>query len=87
MSKIIIYFSDDRTIELKENEYLTPLFLDRVNGEQAVVIGEPIMIWDKLTNKQSFSLLNDLHACDFICINQDLKSGYNPRFINDIEIV
>ena len=87
MSKIIIYFSDDKTIELKENDYLTPLFLDRVNGEPAAIIGDPIMVWDKLTNGQGFSLLNDLCTFDFVCINQDLKSGYNPRFIKEIEIV
>lgn len=87
MDKILIHIGTTTIVELKEGDYLTPIILDKVNGETCVYYGNPIMAWDKVCSGEALSLLNDLYPskCSSFCVNQDYDHGYNPRYINSIE--
>ena len=89
MDKILIHIGNSTIVELKKGDYLTPIILDKVDGKICASPGKPIMAWDKICNGEILSLLNNLYPgnCSFFCVKQDYDHGYNPRAINNIEII
>lgn len=87
MKKAFIHFSYGETIELKEGDFLTPAIIKSVNGKIRISVGNPIMIWDKLCNREYFHLMDCFYHFNFFYLNRDYDVGYNSRLIEKIEML
>ena len=85
MSTAVITFGDKSTIELHENDFLTPIVLASHNGKEYASCSKPVELENHIHDGLIPSIMTALYSCDFFYLNENHSIAYSKNAIVKIE--
>ena len=86
MDKATIHFADGSSIELKENDFLTPIVMHSDNDKTFAAKDEPIDLYVHINDGLIPSIMDALCKCNFFYVNSDTSVAYSSHSIIKVEL-